>query len=179
MDPRLSHERTKALFSMLEKARDLHVELLSGLLALTEDIKAKRLLRADLADAGYICREIGRLCDEIRKEAAARESLAGAILSAIYTQETLNNPSVSDVIRGNICRAKVDMVMEASLPAEGTPEYEQFLDHIGLPESLRKICKPSWKKLSQMITELASEGKPLPPGIGKSWPRYFAVFTKV
>ena len=178
-DPRLKHSVPKDIHVLMQDLMDYHRIVAEVMGILTDQIRRGQITGADLVDAGYLCREISDLFDELRKETKARCELSGKVLAAQFMQDSLVNPTADDVVRGNISRAKVDMVMEATVPKEGSKEYEDFCNFIGLGTAARAYAKPSWSKVSDLVTTLASEGRPLPPGIGKSWPRYTAVFTKV
>jgi hypothetical protein len=64
------------------------------------------------------------------------------------------------------------------IPTKGTPEYEEFLRNLGVPDSLIKsglVCA-DFKGVTEYVTQLFGEGKKLPHGISQSWISYVGTF---
>lgn len=165
---------TARLLSARDHTDSLRFEI-AHLLAEVSTFLKGNLNKAEATDIGLLCRDLSSAFDELRKEANARETLAGARISAAITQESLSNPNVQTTIRGELGSATADTAIEAILPRKGTDDYNSLLAYFGAtPAMIDKGCiKPDWKAIQEHIGELSADGKRLPPGCDKTYPRFF------
>lgn len=175
-----SHEIVKLSDVLCQDVRDLHRRLMDLSAAVNHGMKSASLSLAEQADAGFLFRDLMNVFDECRKEAKATQELAGKLIAARVIQDSVGKPGASDNVKGKLCSATAQMRMEAQLPEKGTPERLALLVHFGVPKELAEseLVKPDWDKMAEHVTELAQKGKKLPPGVGKSWPKFWCVFRR-
>lgn len=173
-------ERTQNLWELLDEFRGLYQKLLEELMSASDDMKAKKLSTSDLADVGFLCRELERLSDDLRKDCKARKELAGKIISFIVTQESLNDDSANDTVRGELATATPYVKQLPRLPARGSAMYSAFCKDLGVPQNVidQGVIKIDWKGAIEFVTERMQDGLPLPKGISETYPEFSCVFRR-
>lgn len=174
-------DEVKQLQDLLSRLRVLHREFYDLLSGSDGKIKRNAFTDSDLVDFGFLCRESETLLDDWRKDAKARKELAGKILCLRVTERSLAKDINEDTVKGTLATAKTDVALDAKLPEFGTDEYTTFMDHLGVPKETadKGLVKVSWDQVGKYVSDLVAEGKPVPPGITKTWPKYSAVFTRL
>lgn len=169
------------LAAQLGKLVDLHHDILTHLLHVTALIKKSDYSKEDLCDIGFLCREFESLLDDFRKDMKARKEMTGKIIAMQLMKESLSDLDATDSVKGKLARGTATLRMQAALPKQGTDEYTDLLDFFYVPRLAigDGILKLNWKSVEEMATKLAEEGKPLPPGITKTYPVYSTIFTKL
>ena len=145
-----------------------------------EQIKSKQLSSEELCDFGFICRELEKLFDELRKEVKARKELCGNIIAYRLTQASLTDPSLKMQVKGQFATGTPDVKMQAALPKKQSVEYYQITDFLGVPRDVAEkgVLKLDWKSVIEFCTKLINDGKPIPKGFGKQYPLYVTVYRK-
>lgn len=179
-DPRLQHDFTRRLDVLRQQLADLHKEVVEASGEASKLIKNNKLDKADLCDAGFLFREMKDLLHDCKKETNNCQDLAGRVLAARVTQESMQDSTVTDFIKGNISTANADVKMEAQIPDPDSHEYLALMEELGVPKELRgtRLIRLDWNKFTEYLTQRHSEGKPKLKGLGKEWPRYLCVFRK-
>jgi enamine deaminase RidA (YjgF/YER057c/UK114 family) len=180
----LSELSTGTPIARLEKLYDSLVSLQASVQAVLADVST--LLQQagtklpDVADVGFLAREIAKTFDNLRKEADARAALAGQVVAVTLTERSLTDPNTAMTIRGRLASATPDVKIEAILPSPKSPEYVQFMQFIGVPLTLIEsgLVKPDWPRVQELCNALQQDGKKLPTGIGRTYPRFHAVFRR-
>lgn len=127
----------------------------------------------EYADAAYALREIHRLATDIRSMAYQAQTLAERIGCVIAVKD-----EKLDAIKTPWVHATPDIKMMASLPRKNTPEFVSLMQHLGVPAELSEGPQPviavNWNGFTEHLSQLMSQGKPLPPGINaeKTYPVY-------
>lgn len=170
---RLESLHTDSLLKLQEEFSTVMAEI--SLALVSPDTKLP-----DVADIGYLSREISVIFDHMRLEAQARQALAGKRIAVTLTERSLSDPNVSTTVKGQIASATPDVKIESILPRAGTPEMQEFLKWIGVDPLVVEsgMVKPDWKVVQEHINRLQEDGKPLPPGIGKTYPRFHSIFRR-
>lgn len=145
--------------------------------ALQRDINA--MTEGEMTDAGYLFRECERLLNDARKEAERRKDGLGKVLVALVTKRALSS-GCELIARGELATATPDIKMRAKIPKKDTPEYFALLEAMGVPEDMRKtgVLTFHWRHMSDWITEAASRGVKLPPGIASVVPDATVTYRK-
>jgi len=167
-------ELAKKLF---DEFQDTHREVFELLRNLSESAKKKLYSRGDLADLGYLCREISKLADDIRKDCNAHQNLLGKLLSMSVIQD----PDVQDDVRGTLATATPTVTrVPLDLPRQSVnPErFAQTMEFFGVPKDKWDIVKLDWKKVESEITRRMEEGEKSIPGIGPGFPRFGCIYRK-
>lgn len=160
----------KQLADDLEELKRLHSVMYDHASPIVDKVKTREYSAQDLADLGFLFREMENLLDDWRKDSKARKELIGKLLCLQLVK------SETDMVQGELCRAQADMKMRPEWPKPGTSEYFELLTHFGIdPNSPIRI---SWKGLGELCTKLFKEGKPLPPGMKDPKADYFCKFTR-
>jgi len=211
-------EKIIELRNVVEEVRRLY-NLVYGFLLSTNDlIKSKSLSNKDLCDFGFFSKELENIFDELRKEVKARKEICGSIISYNIIKESINDPTIGNIIKGEFSSASADMKMEVALPEKNSEEYKKILEWFikyilhkfdfmiskldsnnkpfniwesylnVLIEPILKdiieefikegIFKLDWNKVTELCTKFSQEGKSIPEGFGKQYPKYFVTYRK-
>lgn len=168
-------------FLMVKDEVHLLYNLVYGFLSKNNELlKSKKLSNEELCDFGFFCRELEKLFDELRKEAKARKELCGQIIAYRLTQASLSDPTLKMKVRGDFATGIPDVKIEMGLPKKFTEEYYQITDHFDVPRKVAEtgILKLDWKSVTEHCTKLVQDGKLLPKGFGKQYPKFTIVYRK-
>jgi hypothetical protein len=137
-----------------------------------------KLREEDLTDLGWALREASRLADDIRKSVNSQLELVEKILTVRLTQKLLNDVGAELKCQGKVASASCEVVTEGVIPKPNTPEYMKLCAFCGIPEDIAKqgLFTFSWSTIQSKIDQAAMFGKPIPPGVGKTWTRPKVVF---
>ena len=165
-DLRLLHDQMKSLHMM-------YYDLLSGM---SGAIK-KEYSPETLADIGFFCREGEILLDDWRKNAKAFKELISRKLSRTILQDPKNlDPETAyDMVHGEYASAQANVSVFAELPKQGTAEYDILLKFFNVQGDFIKL---DWMALKREVTRRAEAGEQLPPGLGKQFPEYTAIYRR-
>lgn len=171
---------TERLLKAVKELKELKEKIHLLTLELTDRMKAKSFEQADLADLGYLFRELEREQDDARKEAKARRELATRLMCIAYVNTPEGLASTEDVIKGELATATLDLKMMSILPKKGQPEYYILGEHFGMTPDLLEtgLFKFDWVAVQDYVSRCMEDGLPIPPGLGKKYPDYRATFRK-
>ena len=143
-------------------------------------LKARTMSSEDLCDFGFLCRELEKTFDELRKEVKARKELCGQIIAYRLAQAALSDPTIKMSVQGQFASGSPDMKMQAALPKKYTPEYYQLTDYFNVPRKVAEtgVLKLDWKKCTEFLTEQMQDGKKIPEGFGRQYPVYTTTYRK-
>ncbi len=103
------------------------------------------------------------------------------MISVAIAKQNLEDPAkVVERIEGELATGTPDVTLQAKLPKQGTDEFYQLLDFLKIPRGMagNSCFKLSWGGMAELVTQLAEDGRPLPPGVEKSWPLYSTTFRR-
>lgn len=129
---------------------------------------------SEQADTAYGMNECIKLLEDTRKHARRIKETAEKIGCAVWIKDGGDTKN----IKTEYVTATPDIKMIASIPKQSTqPEaYNALMDWLQVPEEAREndAIRPHWPGLVSHISDLAQQGKPLPPGIDfeKTYPQY-------
>lgn len=157
-------------------------------LSSTEDrLKAGKYTLSQLADTGFILRNLEKRFDDLRKECSKKKDLVSRVLGVAVAKtvaeaggdEKIKKSMAS--IRGEISRATPGVTIQAMTPKRGSGEYIAFMTSLGVPKEVidKGILDARWNGVAELATELTKAGKKLPPGLGKTMPSYTATYTRL
>lgn len=155
--------------------------LVYGFLSKNNDqLKSKSLGSKELCDFGFISRELENVFDELRKEVKARKELCGQIIAFRLIQASVADPTLKMQVQGQFASGTPNVKMEASLPKKFTEEYYQLTDYFGVPRKVAEagILKLDWKTCSEFLTKQMQDGKRIPDGFGKQYPKYVTTYRR-
>ena len=134
----------------------------------------------DLCDLGFLCREIERLTDEMRKDAKAHKELIGKVIAYRRISETMNDENPDLVVRGSLASGSPEMRMRTVIPKRGTPEFADLCRSFGMGDIAidGALFTPHYIRLADHVTSLIEAGVPKPPGVELSEPVYSTVFRR-
>ena len=149
-------------------------------ISVSVEAKAGRLSKKELCDIGFLCRELVSQFKEIRKDVGAVKVLVDKIICIKNMQETLMDPTKSDVIQGELCSGIPHYRKSVTLPKKDSQEYIDMLKHFGITDTGIDIgvAKVSWKQVCNYVTELAELGKPIPKFIPKIHDDYTVIYRR-
>lgn len=170
-------KKLRGVFEEVQLTYNLTYGFLSEI---TPTIKAKELTVNDLTDIGFLCREMAKIFDELRKECEARQNLCGSIIAYQLITKTLTDPNASMKSKGELATGTPKLKMQAALPKKFTPEYYQITDFMGVPRDVAEtgVLRLDWRRVVEYCTEMAEKGKKMPEGFGKQYPLYTTTFRK-
>lgn len=155
-----------------EAHRDGYRQLqeLKKLCAVERDMK-------ELADISYALLKSEQALVDLAKEIRMFKEIVDKSLCALWVQS--GNP---DPIRTEYVTASPGVKMMASLPRHNSdPErYAALMKYLGVKAEFsqgvdgKDLVRPHWPGFVEHLTQLAEQGKPLPPGIDadKTYPVY-------
>lgn len=119
----------------------------------------------ELADLGFMMREISNFADGMRKDCDRLQTLAGNLLCARQAEESATIQSVATPY----CTAIPKVEWYSSVPKkEKDPEkYYAITDFLGIPREVADVeaVRVHWPGWSEFLTNYQSTGKPLPEGL--------------
>lgn len=164
------HNDVKRLVEDLDSLKRLHSVMYDHASPIVDKVKTREFSSKELADLGFLFREMETLLDDWRKDSKARKELISKLLCLQLVKAD------TDIVRGDLCRAQVDMKMRPEWPEIGSEEYFDLLHHFGIdPNDPIRI---SWKGLEDLCTKLFEQGKPLPPGMKNPKADWLCKFTR-
>lgn len=171
-------ERLRQIYTIIDI---LHQFVYNELSSISVRIKSRQHTNTQIADMGYFLREIETLLNETRKDVSAHLILLSKLLAYQITLNSINDTSVETIVRGKYARATADVKMRPILPKKGTLEYKAVLSLFNVPEDAVEsgVLKLDWNTTSDLLTNLISEGRPLPKGLTETFPDYRCTFTKI
>jgi len=132
----------------------------------------------DLVDAGFMCREISKICDDLRISCDKTQSVVSKYICARTSVDSLQGKEV--VLKGELATATPDLVVKPNIPDRGSQEYVDLMRWIGLSDEMiqRDMLRPSFTRIQEILTERAVRGEKPPPGISATFTEAVVVFRK-
>ena len=174
------NDRVKELFKLVDKAHD---EIFTEMIKLEDELPETDIYEA--TDWVYAFREMADKLRTIRVKADVMKINCQNLACALYVVQGPNSPIIRD---GNIktghCTGTPDLKQGAHIPKlKKDPEgYYAVMDYLGIPKGIveKDLVRPHWPSVVDHLSELASLGKPMPPGIDptKTYPVYDMVVRR-
>ena len=173
------HDDVKRILQWHDEYLGIYQRLYHDLTEMIEKVKRGEYPPEILVDLGFLCREMGKVSDDLRKECEAKKDLIGRMVALSVAQQDLDSPGADQTVRGELASGTPDVSQQAAIPKFGTPEYGALCAFLGLTgDAVQKgIVGFSFTRLSQMVTEMASQGRNPPPGVLKTYPKFQTVFV--
>lgn len=146
-----------------KRAVKAHEELFLQITKLSKEIELDRNL-FELTDYAYALNEAYKRLDDIAHETKRLRERVTQIVVALWVT-TEGEPIRTDYVTGI-----PDVKMMASVPSKNKdPEkYHALMEHLGVPKALydgdNDVLRPHWPGLVDYVSELLSQGRPVPPG---------------
>lgn len=175
------HRDTTALKSFLDSSRGFFADTHALLTDLSANVKSRSTYSLeDLVDLGFLCREISRLVDDLRKECNARQELIGKVIALEVTQESVAGTRTDPTVRGTLATGTPDVKPIASVPRPGTPAYASMCAHFGLDGEAveNQMFEFRFKRIGDWLLRLAEEGRDPPKGFLQTYQKFSTVFRK-
>ncbi len=146
-------------------------------LQIAEQVKAGDLDKADMCDIGFFARELIEQIEDTRKDIKAMKALVDKIACIKVMQETLQDPSKEQSMKGEFSSGRPHYKKIVTLPKKDSPEYQKMLDYFGVSEIGQKlgVASISWKRVCDFVSERAESGKTIPDFL----PKVFDEFTVI
>lgn len=168
----------KAALEKYETVRGVFLECFDFVIDVQNTVKSTPLSLERMTDLAYVCKESAKLLDDLRKEYTRLGETLEKLTCAIWIRETDIGENTQPNIKGVLATGTPDMKMAARVPREkDEPEkYHALLKHLGFNDITitNSLASLHWPKLTEYVTALTEEGKPLPPGFDPtdSYPVY-------
>jgi len=163
-----------------DRVEDVHVETLRALIELSDTVKKNEasLTSEQLCDAGFMCRQMERWADELRKEAKARRERLAYLIAYRAAQAVATNPTAETTVRGKYATGTPDVKVAAGLPKRDTPEYAKLCEWLGVSEEAQKsgAIRFHFNTLMDIVSERIAAGQDVPPGITKTYSMFVTKF---
>jgi hypothetical protein len=166
--------------NLYEEMHNIYNLICGKMMEITDPLKSKTVSNEDMCDIGYFCREISTMLNELRKEVQARQELCGSLIAFNRTKDLVTDPGLSMKVSGKYASGTPDCKMQAALPKKFTPEYYDFCEALGVPGKVARqgVLRLDWNMVTEVCTDMLAQGKPVPPGLGKKYPKYVTTFRK-
>lgn len=166
--------RCVELFKTVKTAHAATYRLIKMLMA---DLQSTGDVR-ETADMVYAAKDAQKFAEDTVKELRGLIELVEKVTCILYVKA-----GSLDVLRTDHCTATPRVGMMASLPRRKTDfeSYKKLMDFLKVPENLWHLPEGErgpvdfdWKGITQLLTDRAEQGLPLPPGIdpSKTYPVY-------
>ena len=152
----------RSLKNLYLKAKQNHELLYTELKTLRTQVEKCNDMK-ELADTVYALRECYKLTDDARKLIDNIKGLAERLACIIWIKT-----SEGDKIETDYCIGTPKVKQITSVPKRGTEDYALLMDFLEIPDTGEEVVRFHWPGLTEHLTRLAEEGKPLPPGIDPS-----------
>lgn len=181
------HPDVKTLQGLHGELVELHKRYYEHLAKISRDTQNKQLTDTEArVDLGFLCREGEALLDDWRKDNKAWKEMFAASVSEEQMRKLFSGEAEDFTVHGRLAYAVCDVEILPDFPrkvdADGnaTPEYLQLCDHFGVGEEVRKspFFKLSYGAVQKHIKDQMSGIAKGIPGLGKSFKKHVAVFTR-
>ena len=169
----------KVLLKLLQEYGKMKATYLSGyeqLAYIRDEAKSGKYSMEDLVNLVHVSREISKLANDLRKEADGIVYILEQVVCVVYLTQAEGKP-----IRASLATGSPSMKLSVKLPhRERNPEeFEALMNYFGIELSslTDRAVRPHWPAICEIVSVLAEEGKPLPPGINpeNTYPTYSLV----
>lgn len=173
------YERLRDTLFAYAELKALYVRMYALMSTARDEAKASAFDMNAQVNMIYVLREMGRYADDLRKEAEGIQHLLEQLCCLQHTVSLSTDP-----VRAAFATGSPTVNVGVKLPNKNAePErYSKLMKGLGINEDLvaKGLFKPDWKKLCEHASALASEGKPLPPGIDPkdTFPTYGVTLRK-
>lgn len=142
--------------------------------------KAEELSLEDAVDLGFLCRELYNQFDELRKEVKARQEKIGRFIATALVNQLVSGSDEDVFVRGIYASGTPDVGVVPKLPKKGTQEYMDLCEHFGITSELAQRGLVVWHypQIAEYCTELAKEGKKMPPGVDGNATKLATIFRR-
>lgn len=166
----------KELISLHSRLQKLQMDIHQELAAIAQSIPSETV--PDLVDAGYLCRELSSMCDDLRKGLTNRQVVIARYLAARAAVDGMQGSETS--LKGELATATPDIKVMPKIPENGSTDYIELMRWIGVPDELisRDMLRPSFSTIQRVLTQMAVDGKKPPPGISMTYTDAQVVFRK-
>lgn len=142
----------------LRELQELQFRMSTTLAAVEKGMAGQSI--PDLIDAGYLCRELSKACDSLRKAADQKQSVLARTIAAIVATQAMNGDEVD--LRGQLATAIPKVNTIPKIPPTGSDEWHKLMDWIDVPRSQRDMLRPSFTGLKATVEDMMAEGKEPP-----------------
>lgn len=132
----------------------------------------------DLVDVGFLCREIAKICDGLRKAFSAKQEIVGRYLATYAASQALQGNEVD--LQGEMATGTPDVAVKPKIPPNNSPDFVKLMRWLGVPDDLitKDVLRPSFSALSEELTRRLATGEKPPPGIVTTYSDMLTVFRR-
>jgi hypothetical protein len=164
---------------LYKTAKKLHEEIYKLVSALKADVNSTANLE-ELANRTYGLREIIKYTEDIHNEVKKTHDVYQKITALLYVQAGEGGPIRTEYAT---CTPKVRLIAVIPKKRRDPEKYNALMRFLNVPPELYagdeefEIVRPHWPGLVAHLSELMSQGQPLPPGIDpeSTYPEYTCV----
>ncbi len=159
-----------------DRVRELQMAIHNAMAGIPNSIAVEEI--PDLVDAGFLCREIANMSEDIKKISENRKTIIGRFLAARASVAAMQGSIVD--LRGEYASASADIQVKPKFPEEDTAEYFELMRWIGLSDEMiqRGMLRPSFTKIQEELTKRVERGEKPPPGIMNTFTDAQVVFRR-
>lgn len=118
----------------------------------------------EICDLGFLFREFGDQAKDLSTTANVWEEKLSTVLCLGCVAKTMQTGE-EETIKGELASGTPKVEQQPKLPKRGTPEHAQLCNYYGIEPQNAYLFAPHFVAFSELLTKLAEEGKPIPPGI--------------
>lgn len=127
----------------------------------------------EICDIGFQFREFADLADNVKKTGNAWEKKLSAVLCMGMMARCINaGEDVVVPVHGLLASGSAKFQVQPKLPKRDTPEFYALAEYFGISADSAKYFDPHFTELTELLTTLAEQGKPMPPGIDSKYSSY-------
>ena len=166
------HNDIVKLQNLIEEIGSVHTAFYDTIVPITERLKKGEYKPRELADMGFLFREGENTLDDWRKDSKARKELIGYLLAKLLIELD------TDIVRGKLCRAQIDLKMRPEFPKKGSIEWYDLCHYYGIDDPDNTPIRISFKGIEVECSKLIEQCKKLPPGMTEPRAQFSCKFTR-
>lgn len=175
--------RIAKMQQLLSRAQRFHQDTLGPLMEYDQLQRKGHLTAEEMADLVFLMKQAEPLLADLKSTINTVMELMQNLAAAKFLKspEVMANPGRVH-IEGQLTKAEINVRVHASIPSpkKEPVEYRKMMMALGVSEQCieNDHVRPHFPKICDLITELAAQGKPPPPGLGATYPRYWLTCRK-
>lgn len=150
----------------LEEFQDLQFRYNIYLATLAAELQCpvdqRTIIKSQMVDLGFLCREVRNVAKDLRKQAEAHQNAFSVVICRKIMAHVLQYPSAPERADGTLASASSNIKPMPRIPKQGTPEHEVLCDYFSIPESAQGVVDFGFKNVGAFLLREAHEGRNVP-----------------
>lgn len=130
----------------------------------------------DMVDAGFLCRESSKICQDLKVQYESKQGLIGKVLATKAGAASLQGEAL--VLEGELATGAPQCTEKPKFPATGTADWKALMRWLGCTDEQIQadMLRPSFTAIQVELTRRLESGEKPPPGVVASFIDVSTVF---